>query len=88
MTLLLELPPAALTRLENEAEARGMNVSAYAVTKLVTPDDAGTPNAPATGETILSLVNEIFGSLPESEKRNLPADYAENYRRYKREKAE
>ena len=87
MTLLLELPPDLEARLEREATENGMNVNAYAVAKLsrpaeTTPDPAETDNNP--GAALLALVEEIYGSLPDEERKRLPPDYAENFRTYEK----
>ena len=84
MTLTLELPPEVEAKLGIEAEQQGLTLTEYALQKLMfSPYLHENANHEETsGEFVLRIAAETFGSLPEAEHMKLPPDYATNYKHY------
>src|SRR5437660_1534955 len=88
--LVIDTIPELGKRLEEEAERHGLPLSDFvrpALEALVTPDAEGKAtlaglapdkgaDSPPIGETLLAMVEEVWGEVPEEELARLPADLA------------
>ena len=82
MTLHLDLPLDAEARLTAEARKSNLSLEDYALNKLLTLPEPEPPREETAGEAILRLTDELFGDMPEEERKKWPADFAINHDHY------
>ena len=82
MTLHLELPADVEARLTAEAQAQNLSLEDYALNKILAPLAPEPSREETSGEAILRLTRETFGTLPPEELAKLPTDLAINHDHY------